>query len=460
MKEHDASPARTGASLLRVLGVGFGLAVIIGNTIGTGILRTPGGIATRLPGEFWFVGVWVLGGLYALLGAFAVSELSTMIPRSGGYYVFARRALGEFAGFAIGWTDWLAQCGTTAAVAIVIGEYMGDLVPALDGRAREMSTAVAVTVGMALVQWRGIRWASTVQNLTSALKAFGFLALVAVIFALARPVPSAEAAPSPAAFSLVAFILALQAVIYTYDGWYGVIYFGEELRDPARDAPRSTIGGVFSLMAIYVLVNLALVYALPLSRIAGQNLAIGTAAESIFGRYADTLIRVLTIVSMLSGINAYHLMASRIPFAMGKDRLLPEAATRVNAGGTPTVSLFTSMLAAVVFILMASVQVGEATAFDRALAITAFFFVVNYLVAYLSVFVLRRREPDAPRPYRALGYPWTTGLALAGSLAFLVGAVLTDTANSVWAAGVLVLSYPLFLATTRGGRPFSDTPRG
>ncbi len=441
----DSTDARTSpGALLRVLGVGFGLAVIIGNTIGTGILRTPGTIATHLPDRAWFVGIWVAGGLYALLGAFAVSELSAMVPRSGGYYVFARRALGEFAGFAIGWTDWLAQCGTTAAVAIVVGEYMGNLVPGLAGRGREMMTAIVVTVGMAMLQWRGIRWGSAIQNLTSVLKALGFIALVAVIFALARPAPEAAPPAAGGVITAVAFVLALQAVIYTYDGWYGIIYFGEELRDPSRDAPRSTIGGVLSLMGIYVLVNLALVYALPLARIAGHNLAIGAAAESIFGAYADTLVRVLTIVSMLAGINAYHLMASRIPFAMGKDHLLPAVAAQVNSGGTPTTSLLFSTLAAVAFILMASVKVGDGTAFDRALAITAFFFVVDYLVAYLAVFVLRRREPASPRPYRAWGYPVTTGLALLGSLAFLIGAVATDTVNSVWAAAVLALSYPLY----------------
>jgi APA family basic amino acid/polyamine antiporter len=155
----------------------------------------------------------------------------------------------------------------------------------------------------------------------------------------------------------------------------------------------------------------------------------------------------LTIVSMLASINAYHLMASRIPYALGRDGLMPAAAARVNAGGTPTVSLGASVLAAVAFLLMAWVPIGTGTAFDRALAVTAFFFVVNYLVAYASMFVLRLREPDTPRPYRAFGHPWTTGLALAGSAAFLAGAVATDTGNSVWAAAVLVLSYPLYRLT-------------
>lgn len=440
--------------LLRVLGVGFGLAVIIGNTIGTGILRTPGAIAGLVPSAPWFLAVWLLGGVYALLGAFAVAELAAMLPRSGGYYVFARRSLGEFAGFAIGWTDWLAQCGTTAAVSLVVAEYAGDLVPALDGRGREMLTAAAVTVAMAVLQWRGIHWGSAVQNATSAAKALGFLAVVAVVFAAAGPPASRDvASPAAAALTFGGFVLALQAVIYTYDGWYGVIYFGEELRDPARDAPRSTLLGVLSLAALYLLVNLALLHALSLPGIAGQNLALGAAAESVFGRAADTLLRVLTLVSMLAAINAYHLMASRIPFAMAGDGLLPGALARANAGGTPTTALVASTLAALAFLLMASVRVGEATAFDRALAITAFFFVVNYAVAYLGLFILRWREPAAARPYRAWGHPVTTGAALLGSLAFLGAAVVADTANSLWAAAVLALSHPLYRWTRAADRP-------
>src|SRR5687767_1786039 len=117
--------------LLKILGVGFGLAVIIGNTIGAGILRTPGAIAEHLPNVWLFLGVWVVGGLYALLGAISLAELGTMLPRSGGQYVFARYALGEYAGFIVGWSDWISSCGSTATVALLIGQFSGALVPAL-----------------------------------------------------------------------------------------------------------------------------------------------------------------------------------------------------------------------------------------------------------------------------------------------------------------------------------------
>ncbi|MCI0354465.1 MAG: APC family permease [Acidobacteria bacterium] len=446
------APARGG--LLQILGVGFGLAVIIGNTIGAGILRTPGDVAAQLPNPWMFIAVWVAGGLYALLGAFSISELSAMTPRSGGYYVFTRRGLGEFPGFAVGWTDWLAQCGTTAAVSIVIGEYTDVLLrrhvpghPELFGR--EISIAIAVTIGVALLQWRGIRWGSFIQNISSAAKALGFLALVVAIFVLASPATASAPAALPGGIPLlVALVISAQAVIYTYDGWYGAIYFGEELRDPGRDAPRSTIWGVLSLMAIYVLVNLALVYALPMSSIAGSKLAVG----EIFGEWTITVISALMIVSMLAGINAYHLMASRITFAMSRDGLLPRVVARVNPGGTPTTALLLSTMGAMGLTLLPLLRVGEKRPFEDVLAITTFFFVTNYVLAYIATFVLRRREPDAPRPYRAWGYPWTTALAVLGSIAFLVGAVAGDTRNSVYALLVLAGSYPLYSFSRRLSR--------
>ncbi len=440
-----AAPTRGG--LLQVLGIGFGLAVIIGNTIGAGILRTPGDVAAQLPNAWMFLAVWVAGGLYALLGAFSISELSAMTPRSGGYYVFMRRALGEFPGFAVGWADWLAQCGTTAAVAIVIGEYTDVLLrrhapghPELFDK--EIPIAIAVTIGMALLQWRGIRWGSLVQNITSAAKAIGFLALVVAIFVLAGPASEGKPMSVPTGIPLlVALVMAAQAVIYTYDGWYGAIYFGEELRDPGRDAPRSTIWGVYSLMAIYLLVCLALVYALPMSAIAGSKMAVG----AIFGDWTITLISLLLIVSMLSGINAYHLMASRITFAMSCDNLLPRIVARVNPGGTPTTALLLSTVGSVALTLLPLLRVGEKRPFQDVLAVTTFFFVINYVLAYSAMFVLRHREPDAPRPYRAWGYPWTTALAWLGSLAFLVGAIYGDTRNSIYALLVLAAAYPLYL---------------
>ena len=432
----------TRGRLLRILGVGFGLAVIIGNTIGGGIVSTPGMIAHHLPNAWLFLGVWIAGGLYALLGAISIAELGTMMPRSGGQYVFAHDALGDYAGFIVGWSDWISTCGASSFIALIIAQYAGALFPKL----ASLTTAVAliVVILFAVIQWNGIRMGSGVQNVTSVLKALAFVALVAACFVLGGS--ASVAASTPAAIPhgvtlFVAVILSLQAVIYTYDGWTGVIYFSEEVKDPNSDIPRSMLGGVLSVIAIYLLVNLAILYVLPISEVAGSDLALGKAAQAIFGANGDRIFRTIMIVSMLSAVNACQLMATRVLFAMSRDGLFSTKGARANAGGTPTVGLFFSTVVACLFILTGTV--------DQVLAVVAFFFVVNYAISFTVVFVLRRREPDRPRPYRAWGYPWTTGFSLLGSVAFLASAVAGDTRNSIYALIVLGLSYPTFRVTRR-----------
>lgn len=428
--------------LLRVLGVGFGLAVTIGGTIGMGILRTPGDIAAQLPTPTLFIGIWILGGLYALLGAISIAELGAMIPRSGGFYVFAHRALGNYAGFIVGWSDWMSTCATLAVISMVVGEYMGVLVPAIANKPK--AVALTVVLLFALLQWRGIRWGSLTQNITSLLKVVVFVVFVGVAF-LHEPTISNKPAPAITyGFALLAaMILALQGVLYTYDGWYGICYFGGEILNPKRDVTRSMFGGVLSVIAIYVLVNFALLHVMPLSEIAGEPLAVGKAASLIFGRYGDTAIRALAIVSMLSTINAYTLSAPRILYAMSCDRLFTHHGTTVNKGGTPTITLLISTVVAVLFIVSGT--------FNQVLAVIAFFFVSYYTMAFISVFVLRRREPDLPRPYRVWGYPWTTIIVTVGSIAFLAGAVAGDTKNSLWSLALLAISAPVYLVVKRVG---------
>src|SRR5215207_794402 len=436
--------------LLRVLGVLFGMAVTVGITVGMGILRTPGEVAQQLPHPWLFLGAWLLGGVYALFGAVSVAELGTMIPRSGGFYVFARRALGEYPGFVVGWSDWLSTCGTVAAVALVIGEYAGLLVPALAGRGP--AVASGVTVAFALLQWRGVRWGSRSQELTSLLKTLAFAALIAACFAYggrgsaAAEVQPAQALSVPSGVGLLtAVVLALQGIIYTYDGWYSTVYFGEEVRDTARNVPRAMVGSVLLVIAVYLLFNAALLYVLPVEGLAGQKLAAGAAAEAVFGPRGATVIGVVAIVSLLASVNGNTLTAPRVVYAMSRDRLFWRAASRVNRGGTPTVSLALSTAAAVLLIVFSGT-------FGKLLAALAFFFVTDLALIFLSIFVLRRREPDTARPYRAWGYPWTTAFALAVSVTFLAGAVWSDTENSLYALALLALSLPVYLLFRRLGR--------
>jgi APA family basic amino acid/polyamine antiporter len=437
------SEAPSRGRLLQVLGVAFGLAVSIGNTIAAGIVRTPGEIATYLPTPWLFISVWLAGGLYALLGSNSIAELGTAIPKSGGQYVFAHRAIGPYAGFIVGWSDWMSTCGTNAAVSIVIGEYSSELLAGMLPGEHEIwavPIATLVVLAFAVLNWRGIRRGSAAQNFTSLLKALIFLAIVAACFLFGKrgeesATVAAVAAPAGKALA-VAFILALQAVMYTYDGWTGPIYFSEEVKNPERSIPRAMFGGALGIIGIYALFNLALLYILPLSKIAGEKFAMGAAAQVVFGQAGDTIARTLMVVCLLSGINAYVLMTSRVLFAMSRDGLFSRRATEVNEGGTPTLALALSTAVALGFLWSGT--------FNQVINICAFFFVANYTISFTSVFVLRHREPNLPRPFRAWGHPWTTGLVLLGSVAYLAGVVLSDPKTSRISIILLALSYPAF----------------
>jgi APA family basic amino acid/polyamine antiporter len=454
--------------LLQVLGVWFGIAVAIGNAIGAGIVRTPGDIAKMLPNAWLFIGVWVVGGLYAFFGASSLAELGASIPRSGGQYNFSRRAIGEYAGFIVGWSDWLSTCGTAAAVSIMIAEYTRDFFPVLAGR--EPMIAVGIICVFFFLQWRGIRWGSGTQLVTSTIKAACFLLLVAACFALGGHARAATAsiAGSPPAIPtgwpfIIAIILSLQAVVYTIDGWDGVVYVAGEVRNPGRDIPRAIFGSVFSVMGIYLLLNLAVLYVLPMNEIAGNDFALGAAAGRIFGKYGDPVIRSITIVSILSSLNANQIFCTRTLHAMSCDGLFFSRASRVNKGGTPVLALFLSTVAGVLFLLTGT--------FERVIAMLSFFFVANYALSYSSLFLLRKREPQMARPYLAWGYPWTTGIALTASVVFLVASIVTDLQGSlasgkfwppspaVLALAVLVLSYPVFRALkwARKDKPLTDS---
>jgi len=441
-----AYPRKEKGKLLQVLGVGFGVAVAVGNTISAGIVRTPGDIAARLPNRWLFFSVWIGGGLYALVSAFQLAELGSAIPKSGGQYNFSRRAIGDFAGFIVGWSDWLSTCGTTGAVGIVIGEYMAHLFPLFDGVLKIKITAVSVIVIFALLQWKSINVGSKVQNFTTLLKGLAFFAIVIACFAFGghlREAPGASSVAQTAAPIVIpvgaalitALLIGSQSTIYTYDGWDGVIYFGDEIKNPGHLVPRAIFASLFSIVCIYMLVNAAVLYVLPMNEIAGNNFSLGLAAQRVFGPHGDFIFRSIMVLALFSSLNALHLMGARVIYAMSRDGLFFRAVSRVNKGGTPTVGLLLSALVGVAFAIFS---------FERVIAMLAFFFVTNYLLSFISLFLLRRSQPDLQRPYRAWGYPWTTALALVGSVGFLIEAIREDRANSYYTLLALACSYPVY----------------
>jgi APA family basic amino acid/polyamine antiporter len=418
------------AGLLRILGVGFGLAVIVGSTLGIGILRTPGLVAGQLSSRTSILAVWLAGGLYTLLGSIIFTELGTMLPEAGGYYVYARRAFGDTVGFAVGWTDWLTYCAVLGYESIAIGEFSAMLLPAL--RPAVKLVAVGVLVIFAVVQFAGLRVSSRFQEITTAVKCLAFLALVAACLVYAwshGPSGGGYASVGSVAPGLVGLVIALQSVVITYGGWQSALYFTEEDRDPRQNLPRSMIGGVVSVLVIYLLVNVALLSVLPIAELARSTLPAADAASVIFGSRGGQLIILLSIVSLPPLINAVLMIGTRILFAVGRDGLFFKGAALVSARGTP-------VAAAVITTAVAAVLVASGT-FQKLVAVASFFLAANYCVCCLALVVLRRREPLLARPFRAWGYPWSAVVVLLGAVAFLAGVLLGDAPTAVVAIGLL-----------------------
>lgn len=440
------APAAAGG-LLHILGLGFGLAGAVGGSMGAGILRTPGLVAAQLGSAPLILLAWLVGGLYALCGAFAVAELGAALPRAGGWTIYARRALGDRAGFAVGWIDWLGHCAGLAWVAITIGEFARGLVPALPPGGK--AVALFTLVGFALLQRLGLRAGSLSQQILSLLKAVAFLALIGACLLVAPPAASTSTpllAPSGTPLALAAAgVFALQAVITTYDGWQSPIYFAEEFTAPATDLPRSLIGGVVAVTGVYLLVNVALLKVLPLEAMAASTLPLADAAARLFGPFSAQLITALALLSSIGLVNTVIMCAPRILFGLSRDGLFLPVFARVNAGGTPDAALLLTTAVTATLILC-----GD---FQLLLGVSVFFYVLLYFTGITSLFLLRWREPELERPVRAWGYPLSAAVVWLGSLAFLISAAIGDSTNSLIAAGLIALSLPAQLLSRRMGSP-------
>ncbi|HEV8211939.1 MAG TPA: APC family permease [Vicinamibacterales bacterium] len=429
MLNQTAAPS-TSRGLIRILGVGFGLAVIVGSTLGIGILRTPGLVAGQLPNPTAILAVWIVGGLYTLIGAVCLAELGTMLPEAGGYYVYARRAFGDTMGFAVGWTDWLTYCAVLGYVSIAIGEFTALLLPSLGGH--EKAIAILTLTALVALQLAGLRVSSRFQEITTVAKFGAFLAVVVAAMVFAPGISSSPASGLQTP-SFAGLIVALQSVVITYGGWQSALYFAEEDRDPNRNLPRSMIGGVAAVIVVYLLVNIALLSVLPLGDLARSTLPAADAAQLLLGGRGREIITVLSIVSLPPMLNAILMIGTRILFAIGRDGLLWRRAAAVTPRGTPA-----SAMLATTAVALALIATGT---FQRLVAIVAFFLAANYVVCCLALIVLRRREPDRARPFRAWGYPWSAALVFAGAVAFLAGAAVGDPVNATGALALLALGF-------------------
>lgn len=427
--------------MLRLLGLGFGLAVVVGGTTGTGVLRSPREVAEAVGSPGGVLLLWLAGGLYALLGANSIAELGAMLPQAGGWYGYAHRAFGEFVAVVVGWGDWVSSCVTGALVALLMATYVAALVPALAGHERVVAAAVVSLLGV--VHWYGLREASRAQELTALLVALALVGLLAGSWGLPTvPGPASSDAANLGALTLVG---AWQAVVFAYDGWYAAIYFAEENRDPARAVPRSMLFGVALVVFLYAVLNATLLRVLPFPQLVGSELPLAEVADQLLGTAGRRLMLGVAVLGHLGVLNSVLLMATRVLFALGRDGFLPRPLTRVHARGTPRPALLVAL--GLTLVLLAT---GSA---ERLLAVTSILFVSYYAVGFAAVLWLRRTAPTLPRPHRAWGHPYTTGLALLISVGFLLGNAVAEPTNTMLAAGLIAGSYPLYRLATASKKP-------
>jgi len=415
--------------------VAFGLAGSVGGTIGAGILRTPGLVAAQLGSAPLVLGAWLIGGLYALLGAICIAELAASLPRAGGWYVYAEQAFGRRAGWLVGWTDWLAHCIGLAWVATTVGELLMEWIPPQAAAPWEgQAIALAVLLLFSAIQWLGVRAGGTSQELLSLVKAVAFLGLAASSFLLPSAAPeTVESDPSallPQGSALwIGAVLALQAVITTFDGWASPVYFAEEFSEPARDLPRSLIGGVLAVLALYLLINGALLHVLTMQKMSASTLPVADAARSLLGEWGGQVITAVALVSLLGLINTVVMAAPRILFGLSRDGLMPNWMASVSNRGTPVPALLTTIGCAALLVLLGS--------FDHLLGMGACLYVALPLSGVAAQVCLRRHQPELPRPFLSWGYPFTPLLVGAVSLAFLSGALINDSINCLLALGLV-----------------------
>ncbi len=429
-----------GTNLLRILGLGFGLAVVVGGTIGVSIFRLPGPIAELLGSVWLLMAIWVAGGIYTLASANLMSELAAMLPRAGGVYVFVHRAFGAFPGFAVGWISWLGDTAAVSFMCIAFGEFSISLFSFSTVPVWALATCLLFAI--AALNAAGIRVGSRFQQFLSVLKAFSLIAFVAACFVFGgsadtTTVTSTIAQPATPIALLTALILSFQLIIGAYGGWTSTVYFSEEDVDPGRNIPRALHLGVLAVIVIYLLVNAGLIYALPLSELAGSKLAAADAMTRIFGSSGGRIVTALAIISVVGIVNVVVMYLPRALYGLGRDGFFSMSATKVSSGGTPLMALSVTTLVALVLILIGT--------FEMLMAVYAFFSVALNILITGSLFALRKSEPDLVRPFRVWGYPILPAVLLLVQVALFFGFIFADPITSGIAQVALALSFPVFL---------------
>ena len=434
--------------LPRQLGLLSATAVLIGSTIGSGIFRSPAGIAAKVPGALPLLSVWVAGGFFALCGALTLAEIAGAFPQTGGVSVFLREAWGRGTAFLFGWAELVViRAASYGAISTTFAEYFFRVLgydPSVAPTSTYVHWVAAVAIAItATLNILGLRWGSLVQNLTTAAKYGGLLFIIVLALAIGLPQSGGHFTPllPEGSFHLGAFGLALVSVLWAYDGWEDVTFVAGEVRDPRRVMPRAIIMGTLAVVSIYLLANVAYLSVLDVQGIAHSKLVAAEVAQRLIGPVGVVFVSVTVMLSTFGTLNGSILTSPRIFFAMADDRLLFSAFGRVHPRyRTPSRAIVLSACLGVVFVLFLPFE---------DLADTFVTAIVPFLaLAVLGVFRLRKRGDYDP-PFRVPGYPLVPLLFVASTAALLLNAII-DPTSRVWTLivlGIVLLGVPVYAFT-------------
>lgn len=417
------------------------ILLTIGSVIGSGIFLVPGAVLRQVD-EFAFLAllVWTVGGLLSLLGALTYSELGAMKPHAGGLYVYIRDCFGRFPAFLFGWTlFFVITSGAVATLAVAFTAYLGQIVP-LTPSVTKLIPVLMILV-MTLVNVIGTRTSADLQNWTTAAKVFGILIMTTVLLWLGNGFQSSSHSfwPTGNASSFASgFGLAMIGVLWAYEGWQYVTYSAGEVVDCKRNLPLGLITGTAALIGIYVVANLGYLAALGPQGVAASDSVAATALATVVSPTAAKLISIIILISIFSAANSTMLTAPRVYFAMARDGLFFHRLAKVHPR-------FQTPAFAIVAGAMWSVVLAVSGTFEQLLTYVVFVGWIFYSLAAASVFVYRRRQPEAVRPFRVPGYPWTPLLFIAAAAALILNTIATQPVRSAIGIGIVLLGAPAYL---------------
>lgn len=426
--------------LPRTLGMWSAAAVLVGVTIGSGIFRTPAAIAETLGSPGAFLLVWVIGGLVTLMGALAIAELAGMFPRSGGILAYLHEAHGPLPAFLYGWAELtVIRASAIGAISTIFAEYLGRLITLTPSEVQYVAAGLIFLI--ALLNWIGVGYAAVLMNITTVLKYGALLGLALFAFGAGDGnVANFTVAEATTTVGVSALFTALVSVMWAYDGWSNLSFIGGEVKDPDRNLPRALLVGVAAIVAIYLLVNAAYLYLVPVDEMAGVPLVAATAAERIpmFGAMGATIISCVVMLSTFGSTHGSVLTGPRVFFAMADRNLFFPVMARVSPRfQTPSVAIWSAAALGIAYVL----QRNFAELADQfILGVWPF-----YILAVWGVFRLRRTRPDHHRPYRTWGYPVTPILFIVASFAMVINALVSNTRSTMITFGIIGAGFPAYL---------------